>query len=109
MKRKRKNKKQNQRLISFLSLLSSLCAARASGQPIMLSLFVGRDVGRNKKAGDYQAISMMEGGQALRYPTGSVIALSSQASMNPSSKAPSSKAKTKGMSSVDFIRPMRET
>jgi len=27
--------------------------------------------------------------------------------MNPSSKAPSSKAKTKGMSSVDFIRPMR--
>jgi hypothetical protein len=29
--------------------------------------------------------------------------------MNPSSKAPSSKAKTKGMSSVDFIRPMRES
>src|SRR6185312_1681766 len=43
------------------------------------------------------------------YPTGSVIASSSQASMNPSSKAPSSKAKTKGMSSVDFIRPMRES
>jgi hypothetical protein len=29
--------------------------------------------------------------------------------MNPSSKAPSSKAKTKGMSSVGFIRPMRES
>ena len=35
--------------------------------------------------------------------------MSSQASMNPSSKAPSSKAKTTGSSSVSFIRPMRES
>ena len=54
--------RQNQRLISFLSLLSSLCSARSSGPLFMQNLVVMHDATRVDNAGEFPCESQLRKG-----------------------------------------------